>query len=183
MSVAVLDQKNFPEQAECLLTLKELDQGLNKTAQELNDFFKDKTVTLISIMNGALVTAGHLLPKLNFSLSVDYAHVTRYRNGTQGHALQWRQKPNKELKGQVVLLVDDIFDQGLTLAEVKNFCLANEVAEVYSLVLLDKQHSRKLTDYQPDFSAFSIPDHYVFGFGLDYQGFWRNAPGIYALKN
>lgn len=173
----------LPQSAKLIYSLKEIDISLESVAKELNQRFSGQEVILINILQGGTVTTAHLLVKLTFLVQLDSAHATRYRNQTVGHELEWKQYPASNLKNKTVLLVDDIFDEGLTVAEVKDYCVKQGAKEVIVVVLLDKQHSRKLTQEKPDYVALKVPDVYVFGFGLDYEGRYRNAPGIYALSD
>ena len=80
--------------------------------------------------------------------------------------------------------LDDILDEGHTLQAILNAIRAQGAEQVYTAVLLDKQHDRKAnSEYKPDFVGLTIPDRYVFGYGMDYKEYWRNAPGIYAVKD
>ena len=82
-----------------------------------------------------------------------------------------------------MLLVDDILDEGVTLKALTDECLNRGAREVLTAVLVEKQHDRKIVPgYRADFAGLAIPDRFVFGYGLDYDGIWRNAPGIYAVK-
>ncbi|WP_417548821.1 hypoxanthine-guanine phosphoribosyltransferase [Methylophaga sp.] len=169
------------QQAECLFTLQAIDESLEQLASQLNQEYMDKNPVLLCVMNGAVMTMGHLLPKLQFSLETDYIHATRYGDKTVGGALHWRAKPNIELKGRHVLLVDDIYDEGVTLAALRKFCQQAGATSVKAVVLADKQHTNKHGP-QPEYIGLQIPDRYVFGFGMDYKGYLRNAPGIYAVQ-
>ena len=80
------------------------------------------------------------------------------------------------------MILDDIFDEGHTLAEVINARKAQGAKKIYTAVLVDKVHDRKHPGLEVDFCGMQVEDRYVFGYGMDYRGFWRNAPGIYALK-
>jgi len=174
---------SFPEPIKKIYSLDDIDTSLERIAKELNQRFRDQEVTLINILQGGTLTVAHLLIKLDFLIELDSIYATRYRNKTEGDALEWKQYPATNLEGKTVILVDDIFDEGITISAVKEYCLAQGAKEVAVVVLLDKQHTRKLTLEVPDYVALSAPDIYVFGFGLDYQGRHRNAPGIYALDN
>lgn len=173
-------------QARQLYNLQEIDAALEQVASQLNARFADlppgESVILFSVLQGGLVTTGHLLPKCNFLIELDYVHATRYRNQTLGSELEWLRHPVNSLKDKTVILVDDIFDEGITLAAIRQYCNEQRAKEVVSVVLLDKQHKRKAADFEPDYVALRIPDKYVFGFGLDYRGHYRNAPGIYTLE-
>ncbi|MGH1440286.1 MAG: hypoxanthine-guanine phosphoribosyltransferase [Cellvibrionaceae bacterium] len=173
----------LPQSAKLIYSFEELDTALESVAEKLNQRFKDEEVTLINILQGGTVTVAHLLIKLTFLIQLDSVNATRYRNQTVGHELEWKQYPASNLENKTVILVDDIFDEGITISEVKEYCVKQGAREVITVVLLDKQHQRKLTQEKPDYVALNVPDVYVFGFGLDYQGRYRNAPGIYALND
>ncbi|OGT99630.1 MAG: hypoxanthine-guanine phosphoribosyltransferase, partial [Geobacteraceae bacterium GWC2_48_7] len=137
----------------------------------------------ITIMNGGLIFAGQILTKLAFPLEIDYIHATRYGNEIKGEELNWIVKPQSELKGKTVLLLDDILDEGITLAAIARYCLQQGAAEVLMAVLVEKLHLRKVTPgMRADFTGVEVGDRFVLGYGLDYKGYWRNAPGIYAVK-
>jgi len=173
--------KQIMQQAECLFTLQAIDESLEQLAYRLNEDYIDKNPVLLCVMNGAVMTMGHLLPKLQFNLETDYIHATRYGDKTVGGKLNWRAKPNIELSGRHVLLVDDIYDEGITLAALREFCEQAGAISVKAVVLADKQHAKKFGS-QPEYIGLQLPDRYVFGFGMDYKGYLRNAAGIYAVK-
>lgn len=82
-----------------------------------------------------------------------------------------------------MLIIDDILDEGHTLAAIVEYCRDAGAENVYTAVLLDKQHDRKAyPGMRADFTGLDVEDRYIFGYGLDYKGYWRNAAGIFALK-
>ena len=109
-------------------------------------------------------------------------HATRYRGATSGKELQWLREPMVPLAGRVVLLVDDILDEGHTLKEVRDDCYRRGARKVYIASLCTKRHDRLVEGIASDFNGVELPDRYVFGFGMDYHEQGRNLPGIYALK-
>jgi hypoxanthine phosphoribosyltransferase len=169
------------EQSEKIYDLAQIDQALSHISAQIDRDFSGKTPLVVGIMNGALITLGHLLPKLDCLLEVDYCHATRYGDKTSGGEVNWLAYPQKSLQGRHVLLVDDIFDEGVTLKCIAQYCKDQGAVEVKSAVLLDKKHSRKVDDFIVDYAALTIDDRYVFGFGLDYKGHYRNAAGIFAI--
>lgn len=175
--------QSFLSSYEQLYTIEQLDEAITTLASEITNDYLNKQPLLISVMNGALITTGHLLCKLDLAVDVDYCHATRYGNKTVGGELQWLAFPQHELKGRNILLVDDIFDEGITLKLIAEYCQQQGAAEVKSLALLDKAHDRKAPNFSVDYIGLTIPDRYVFGFGLDYEGNYRNAPGIFALMH
>lgn len=179
-----IEQPNdFLDSVDLLYSMEELDQALTVMAQKINQDFANQSLLVMGVMNGAVVTMGQLLPKIRSLLDVDYCHATRYGQQTTGGDIEWLAYPQKRLQGKNILLVDDIFDEGVTLKHIASYCKAQGAAQVISAVLLDKQHNRKVEGFCVDYAALSIEDRYVFGFGLDYQGRYRNAPGIYAIPD
>ena len=175
-------QKIYDE-ADCLYSYSELMVAIEKTAQKIQQDLNQSAPLVISIMNGGLMYCGHLMSQLNFPLELDYLHATRYGKETTGSQLNWLVKPVNSLSGRTVLLVDDILDEGHTLLQVQEYCRQQNAEKVLTTVLLDKQHSRKADDkLVADYTCLPVEDRFVFGFGMDYQGYWRNAPGIYAVK-
>ena len=175
--------KQVMAEADLLKSEAEVDAALAKLATEISARLGDSMPVVYSIMNGGLVMAGRLLIKLNFPLEQGYMHATRYRGETTGHTdLQWQAPPSIPMQGRTVLILDDIFDEGNTLAEVVKACHAQGAKEVLTAVLVNKEHDRKNTDLKIDFIGMNVEDRYVFGCGMDYRGFRRNAPGIYAVK-
>ena len=170
-------------EADCLYKLSELNTAIQQTANLIQQDLANRNPLVIAIMNGGLVYCGQLLTHLDFPLELDYLHATRYQNETRGGELNWLAKPARELAGRTVLLVDDILDEGHTLAQVQDYCHQQKAAEVLTTVLLDKQHQRKArADHIADYTCLKVEDRFVFGYGMDYQGYWRNAPGIFAVK-
>jgi hypoxanthine phosphoribosyltransferase len=169
--------------AELLAAQTEVEAAIGRMAEEITAELKEADPILICVMNGGLIFSGQLLTRLPFPLEVDYIHATRYGHETSGSGLNWIIKPQLELKGRTVLLLDDILDEGVTLAAIADYCGQQGAARVLMAVLVEKLHLRKVTPgMRADFSGIEIGDRFLFGYGLDYKGYWRNAPGIYAVK-
>lgn len=169
------------EAADQLHSPEAVDQALDNMAAKLKAKVGDSNPLLLCIMTGGIVPAGLLLPRLDFPLQVDYIHATRYRDKTHGGELKWIVRPSSSLRGRVVVLVDDIHDEGLTLAAITQECKSSGASKVFSTVLINKKHDRK-NNTSADIVGLEVEDRYVFGCGMDYKGYWRNAPGIYAVK-
>ena len=133
-------------------------------------------------LTGGVVTAGILLPRLQFPLRLSYVHATRYREGTRGGTLEWKYRPSEIIRGEHVLVVDDIFDEGVTMQEIVDACREDGAASVTSAVLVEKLRARDCV-YRPDVVGLTAPDRYLMGYGLDYKSYFRNADGIYAAAD
>jgi len=170
------------DKATCLFTKQEVETALDKMAGAIHAKLEEQNPVLICVMVGGLIPAGNLLPRLDFPLEVDYIHATRYGNTTKGGDIEWLVRPRTPLENRTVVVVDDILDGGLTLAAIVNYCKAQGAKEVFTAVLLDKQHTRVDGGLpKADFTGITMEDGYVFGYGMDYQGYLRNASGIFVV--
>lgn len=183
MSDVSLEEVNrVMQEADCLFNQQQVRAAMDVMADKITAVMKDTNPLLLCLMSGAMVVGGKLLPRLDFPLQLDYIHATRYRNSTAGFELEWLVKPRHDLAGRTVLIVDDILDEGITLHEVLQYCREQGAKAVYSAVLVEKHHDRRQPpELKADFVGLDVPDRYVFGYGMDYKGYLRNAPGIYAV--
>lgn len=152
-----------------------------RVAAEITAALGERNPLVLCVMTGGVIFAGQLLPQLAFPLDFDYLHVTRYGLDTQGGKLSWRSAPWTPVKGRTVVVVDDILDEGVTLAAVRDSLRRLGAAEVLTAVFADKENGKN-KPIQADFVALTVPDRFVFGFGMDVRGSWRNLPAVYALK-
>ncbi len=183
MSVDLDHIQQVLNEADCLFNEQQCEDAIRAMGESITTHMADTNPLVFSVMNGGLVITGKLLTYLNFPLEASYVHATRYRDQLSGGRLEWKVRPTQSLKGRTVLIVDDILDEGHTLEAISDYCLEQGAVEVKTAVLVDKKHNRKARpDLKADFCGLEIEDRYIFGYGLDYQGYWRNAKGIYALK-
>lgn len=168
-------------EAELIVEEAVIADAVKKIASEITEKLFDQDPLVLSVMGGAVVFTGQLLPLLRFPLHFDYVQASRYHNQTQGQDLLWRVTPGENVRGRTILLLDDILDEGITLAAVRQQCLDMGAKAVYIAVLSEKILPRT-KPIQADFVGVQLPDRYVFGCGMDVHGRWRNLPAIYALK-
>lgn len=174
--------KEVYEKSTCLYTTKEVEAALDRMAINIHQKLHDKNPIIMCVMIGGLVPLGNLLPRLDFPLEVDYVHATRYCGEITGGDLVWKVKPNCDLQGRTVLVVDDILDGGTTLAAIIEEVKKLGALEVYSAVLVDKHHKRVENGLRhADFVGLQVDDHYIFGYGMDYHEYLRNAPGVFVV--
>ena len=169
-------------EADCLHDAAAVEAALDRMAAAITRDMAGGDVLVLCVMNGGLVVTGALLPRLGFPLRVDYIHATRYRERTSGDLLQWKVEPSQPLAGRDVLVVDDILDEGYTLEAILAYCAGQQPASLRAAVLVEKRHGRGVRP-RVDYIGLEVPDRYVFGCGMDYKGYWRNAPGIYAVAS
>lgn len=170
-------------EADCLHPRAEVEAAISRVAAQIGEQLRDSNPLVFCVMNGGLIFAGQLLTQLDFPLEQSYLHATRYRNETRGGELCWKARPDVSFAGREVLVIDDILDEGHTLMAIVDSCRQAGARQVYTAVLLDKQHQRKADPaFRADFVGLECADRYVFGYGMDYRGYWRNAPGIFAVR-
>ena len=171
-----------PRQAEVVHDRRAIDAMIARQATLMNTRYAGERVLVLPVMTGALVYAGQLLPHLDFALELDYVHATRYDGARSGGTLHWLMKPRVSVAGRTVLLLDDILDEGVTLHHIRNWLLESGAATVAIGVLVHKEKTLQ-QPCLPTFPALPVPDRYVYGFGLDADGLWRNADGIFVAPD
>ena len=160
-----------------------VEAALARMAREITTELSGSDPVLLCVMNGGLIVTGQLAVRLQFPLQIDYLHLTRYRGATSGGEIECRVMPALDLRGRVVLVVDDILDEGNTLAAVLRYCREQGADRVLSAVLVDKQRPRPEALAKADFVGLHVPNRYVYGYGMDYRNYLRNANGIYAIAD
>jgi hypoxanthine phosphoribosyltransferase len=172
--------------AEELVSADTVQAAVSNVAAVLNQRF-DTDATgefplVLGVMGGAVVFTGHLLPQLSFPLEFDYIHVTRYGDQDRGGEVVWKVIPRQNVAGRTIIVVDDILDEGETLAHVKQRLLDMGAAEVILAVFADKDLGKQ-KPVQADIVGLTIPNKFVVGFGMDAHGYWRNLPGLWVIKD
>ncbi len=182
--VSLVHAQQVLQQSELIYSPEQIQQAIDQMAHKINQQFKhvNQPVLVLPVMNGGLILSGHLITRLEFPLQIDYLHATRYRNGTTGRELEWKAEPQHTLEGRILLVIDDIFDEGHTLDAIVNYCHQQGADQVYTAVLVEKNHPRDKASLECDYVGLQVEDRYVFGFGMDYKSYHRNLDGIYAVK-
>lgn len=175
------EAKKILAEADLICSAEKSALAVRRVATEINARLAASNPLVLAVMGGAVVFVGNLLPQLGFPLDFDYLHVSRYRDATHGGQLDWVKKPGSAVAGRTVLVVDDILDEGVTLAEIRRCLLQQGAAEVLTAVFADKDTGRA-KPVAADFVGVTLPDRYVFGYGMDIKGAWRNLPAVYAMK-
>jgi len=167
--------------ADEIVTSREVRAAVERMGADISKRLEAEFPVVLAVMGGAAVFIGQLLPLLHFPLEFGAIEVTRYNNDIQGREINWRLPPRDNVRDRVVLVVDDILDEGITLAAIRKRLLEMGAREVLAAVFADKDigHDKPV---HADFVGVTVPNRYVFGFGMDAYGLWRNLPSIYALK-
>lgn len=174
--------KEVHAESDILISESELAKAFDAIGDKLNKDLSNRNPIFVCCMNGGLMTTSEVVKRLVMPLQIDYVHASRYKHDYAGGKLNWIKAPNLDFKGRAVVLLDDILDGGITLAEIKKFYLAGGAAEVLTVVMLDKITDREHEGlHVADYVGLRVEDRYVYGFGLDYHGYLRNVPAIYAV--
>ncbi len=169
------------QRASCLYTADQVQVAIDHMAVAIHAKLAESNPILLSVLTGANMVTEQLCKRLQFPLQVDSLHVTRYRDATSGGKLEWRKFPEHALSARTVLVIDDILDEGATLAGIVDYCKSQQCQRVFTAVLVNKIHNRKLAPIKADFIGMDAEDFYLFGSGMDYKGYLRDAPGIFAV--
>ena len=180
--LSAIEALKILEDADQIYSATQVAAAISNLAETISASLKDDYPLVLSVMGGAVVFSGHLLPLLNFPLEFDAIHVSRYGSLTRGGELEWRVLPKETVVGRTILVLDDILDEGHTLAAIRTKMLGLGAKKVVSAVLVEKLIGRD-KPIQADFVGLTVPNRYVFGCGMDIHGAWRNLPAIYALKS
>ena len=161
---------------------QEIRTGIERVASEIRSAYARDEPTVIAVLKGSVVFVADLIRRLPIPLHLAFAWAESYRQGTTPGRLELGGLPPAgELSGRRILLVDDILDSGRTLLALRAEILARGAREVRTCVFLDKP-ARRAVQIEADHVGFRIEDLFVVGYGLDYQGRYRNLPYVAALK-
>jgi hypoxanthine phosphoribosyltransferase len=163
-----------------LLDESQLNTGVEKLANSINEAYGNKPLTIVGVLTGSVVLMADLIRKLNMPLRVGVVQTSSYQ-GTERGALTINSDMMLDITGRDVLLIDDIFDTGHTLQEVRDLMQKLDPTSLKSAVLLCKTGQQQV-DWMPEFVAFDIPDEFVVGYGLDYNDEYRNLPFLAVLE-
>lgn len=183
-----MDMSNIPDphtilkNSRVLFNRDAVMSAVQKMADEINEYYGDQPVILITVLTGAIIPAAWLATRLKMPIQMDFVHATRYRGGLYGAELEYRVPPRLDLEGKNVLIVDDIFDEGNTLAAIKGSVEKRKAGSVKMAALVRKVHDRGLSRDYVDFVGLDVPDVYVFGCGMDVYEEWRHLDEILVLE-
>lgn len=177
-----MDPRQILEHSVLLASNEEIMASVDRMADEINSYYGDREIIMLAVMTGAILPATWIASRLKMPLRMDFVHATRYSGQTEGGQLDFRVPPRLNLQDQEVLIVDDIYDVGLTLELIERYCLARGARSVNSAVLVRKVHDRETAGELPRFIGQDVEDKYVFGCGMDVYEHWRHLGELRALE-
>lgn len=164
-----------------LITQEEISVKIHETAKAIECDYADKDLAILMVIKGSLFVVSDLMRSLSIPCTLDVVQCKSY-GGTHRGDLQVIGLDSLHLKDRDVLIVDDIFDSGHTMATLVAAVEKQGARSVKSLVLLFKKDAEHVTDLRPDYHLFDIENKFVVGFGLDYNEYYRNLPGVYYIE-
>lgn len=157
-------------------------KGIDKVAAQITETMRGEKFTVVSVLKGSCIFASDLIRRIPIPLELAFVSASSYREGTQAGELNLNFFPTEEeIEGRRLLLVDDILDTGRTMSSLVRAFEARGAKEVLSCVFLDKP-SRRSVEYQADFRCFEVENLFVVGYGLDFNGEYRNLPYVGSLR-
>ena len=170
------------EQADCLADTVAVRGAYDALAARLTADYAQRNPLVLTVVVGGMIPSAEIVSRLDFPLELDYLHATRYRGATSGGGLEWRRRIDPlRLRGRHVLVIDDVLDEGHTLAAVLAELRAGNPASLATAVLVEKDVERDCDAVSADYVGLHLPNRYLFGCGMDYKDHWRQLPAIYAV--
>ena len=161
-----------------MLSEEQIVARTKELAVQLDKLYEGRTPVVICVLKGSVLFFSELIRNMKTTLTIDFMSVSSYGSGTMSTGeLKVKQDLSTDIKGRDVLIVEDIIDSGNTLYHLKKMLHQRAPASVNIVTLLDKPE-RRVVDYTPDLSLFTIPDRFVIGYGLDFDEYYRNLPYI-----
>lgn len=158
-----------------------IEKAIGKLATEISKDIKDKNPLFLCILNGAFMFAGELMKHITEPSEISFVKLSSY-SGTQSSGdVKSIIGLNEDIKGRTVIIIEDIVDTGYTMEGLLKTLKSMNVAEAKIATLLFKPASLKV-DIKVDYVAMEIPPDFIVGYGLDYDGYGRNYPDIYKIK-
>lgn len=168
--------------ARVLVAEQEVAAAYERLAAEISRDLAEADPVIICVMLGALYATAEITRRLRFDFELDYLHASRYRGKTSGADLRWIARPGVPLAGRHVLVIDDILDEGHTLAGIQASLQAQQPASLRTAVLVEKSHARRDPQTRADYVGLQLPDEYLVGCGMDYHSYGRQWPHIAAVS-
>jgi len=167
-----------------LLSAETIAVRLNALAAEITAFYTGKPLTVLAILNGSLVFAADLLRRIPLPLRLECLSVASYHGGTESSgSITFLQNALPDCAGRHVLILDDILDTGRTLHAVRQRLLAEATPSSIRVAVLLRKEKPRAQPLDADYAGFDIDDAFVIGYGLDYQGHYRNLPDVRIGSN
>ena len=163
------------------LTGEQIQNKVRELAKRISIDYEGKEIVTVGILKGAFMFYSDLVKSIRIPLHIDFIHASSYIKTESTGEIKIHSDLSEKINGRDVLLIEDIADTGLTLQHIQGMLLERKPASLKICTFLDKK-SKRLTDIKLDYVGYEIPDHYLVGYGLDYENKYRNLPYISIFK-
>ena len=165
-----------------LVSKEEIDEKIKEAGKYIDSLYDGKPILLVSVLKGAFVFMADLCRAVTVPCEIGFMCAKSYYEGTESSGVvKITMDLDKDISKYHVIIVEDIIDTGRTLSDIVKLLKARNPLSLKVITLLDKP-SRRIVDFEADMALFTIPDHFVIGYGLDYNEFYRNLPYIAEYK-
>ena len=164
-----------------LVSQEQITERAKELGKQISEDYKDKYPILVALLKGSVPFMAELMKYIDIDMETEYMDVSSYAGTKSTGEVKIIKDLDRSIKGCDVIIVEDIVDTGRTLKTVKELLLSKGANSVKIVTLLDKPHGR-VVEVDVDYVAFTIPDEFVIGFGLDFDQKFRNLPYVGVLK-
>ena len=164
-----------------MISQAEIKTKVRKAGQEISLHYQDKNLVLVGILKGSFIFLADLTRQITIDHEIDLIGVSSYSGTSSTGMITFTKKPDLDLQGKDVLLVEDVVDTGNTLSANKAYMESLHPASIKICTLINK-HERRQADIDADYACFSLEKGFIVGYGLDYNELYRNLPAIFDLK-
>lgn len=166
---------------ELFIPSEKIQEAIKDVANQINKDLEGKDPLFICVLNGSFMFAADLIKNINIACEVTFVRMASYRGTTSSGALKEIYGLEEEIEGRTVVIVEDIVDTGNTINLVKDQLSCDSPKEIKIATLLFKPNALK-QEVALDYVALEIPNDFIVGYGLDYDGYGRNLKDIYKIK-
>jgi hypoxanthine phosphoribosyltransferase len=176
MNKITIQDKHF----ELFLTHEKIFEAVRQIAEKMNSELAGKDVIFLGVLNGAFIFASDLLKLISFQCRISFLKLVSFQGTSSTGAVTRLIGLNEDITGKIVVVLEDIVDSGLTMDNTMQLLKELEPAEirVAALLLKSANYRQKVI---VDYIGFEIPNDFIVGYGLDYNGYGRNLINIYKL--
>ena len=166
-----------------LITEKEIAKKIKEMGAEITKKYKGKELVVVGVLKGSYLFFADLIREIDLDVETDFCALASYHGGTSSSGeVKITLDMQRSIRGKHVLIVEDIVDTGLTMAFLRTHCESRQPKSIAIASLLFKPEALKV-EAKLDYVGFKIPNDFVVGFGLDYQGQYRHLPYIAQVQN
>ncbi len=165
-----------------LLSQADIQERIGELGKEISNDYRDKQPIFIGVLNGGFIFMADLIRRVEIDLEIDFIRISSYGDQKKSTGkIRLEKDINAEIKGRHVIIVEDIIDTGLSIQFLRERFQSYGLASLAVVTLLYKKDKVR-RDINIDYVGFTIPDHFVVGYGLDHKQILRNLPAVYVLE-